>query len=187
VAKYFISTHGDFMKKQLVALGLFSLMSLPVIASDFYVVGDIGSVKWSGGGDSESKTTYLIGGGYKFNEIMSVELSYRDMGKVSESDGSDKFSLAFTAIQLSAVASYAINDTTALYGRLGMAQITADASVRVGGFSGSDTDSKNKALFGLGARFAISENAGVRLEYSQYGKYEDLKLSPATIGFDYHF
>lgn len=172
------------MKKCLIAVSLLSVLSLPSVADGFYVVGDVGSAKWQAEDGSETKTTYMIGGGYRINEIFSAEVAYRDLGKISDSDEYSSESVGFNAIQASVLAAHAFSDAFSLYGRIGMAKVSLDVT-------STDFDSislsKNKCFIGFGGRFALNENLGIRLEYNQYDKFEELELSASTIGIDYHF
>ena len=156
------------MKKQLLAATVLSAMTLPALASNLYVVADLGQVKYEVDSFSESDTGFTLGGGYKFNDTFAVEVAYRNLGEINESEYEDlgdgdyyegSFSNEFSALQVSLVAGFPVSETVNLYGRLGYADIDLDFSfseIEVIGdsestFSGSGTLSRNKVLFGVGA------------------------------------
>lgn len=170
------------MKKNLLACALCAF-SLPALAEGFYAAGELGQAKWKVDSESKNDTAFGVAGGYKFNDIFAVELGYRDLGGVSESDEDGKVSVDFTALQLSVIANAAINDKVGIYGRLGMADLKLKVSVP----GDSASDSKNKAVFGVGAGYAVSQTVSLFVEYDQYAKYEDLKISTFSVGAKFQF
>lgn len=170
------------MKKKLLACALFAV-SFPAFAEGFYAAGELGQAKWKLDSESESDTSFGIAGGYKFNDIVAVELGYRDLGSVSDSDEDGKFSVGFTALQLSVIANAAINDKVGIYGRLGM----ADLKFKYSALGDSGSRSKSKAVFGVGASYAVSQTVSLFVEYDQYAKYEDLKISNFSVGAKFQF
>lgn len=192
------------MKKQLLALSVLSLVAVPAFASNFYLAVDAGSTKIAVDSESESDTTFSVGVGYQFNQYFAAELTYRDLGevtaKVREEMGAgdfyeEKATLGFTALQAAVVASYPLGETSAVYGKLGMADIELDADYsyyevvdgEVYEESASGSESKNKALFGIGYRHSFTPSFALRVEYTQYDDIEDLEVSTATIGLSYNF
>lgn len=180
------------MKTKLALLALAAAIAAPAFAQDFYVGADIGQSKLEadvGNGYTASKheTSWSVFGGYQFHPNFAVELGYRDLGKVSESYAGSNYSLEADAVELSVVGKLPLNDQFDVYGRLGMGSIKAKDSYSdaLGSYSGSTT--KTKALFGVGAHYAISKEFGLRAEYAQFSKIDDVTLSSLTIGADYHF
>lgn len=51
----------------------------------------------------------------------------------------------------------------------------------------TDNESETKALFGIGAGYAFTENLAARLEYSRFAKIEEATLSALSVAFQYHF
>lgn len=192
------------MKKQLLLACVIGTLTLPAMAENFYILGDVGQGKMEVDGDNDStysKTTtaYSFGAGYEFNQFFALELAYRDMGSVSDrgsymEDGiqynyRDKASAS--ALQASIVGKLPISEEFSVFGRLGVGKIDIDydSSESGGGssWSGSDSASKSKALFGVGASYKISQQVELRAEYNQFAKWDDTKLSGLTVGATYHF
>ncbi|WP_374355701.1 outer membrane beta-barrel protein [Chitinimonas sp.] len=180
------------MKLSLSILALAAAVALPAFAAETYVGADIGRSKLEenvgGVSISKNETAWAIFGGYQFHPNFAAELAYRDLGKISEREGSVSANLQAHAVQLSVIGSYPINEQFSVYGRLGLGAIRAKAEVRAPGFYMAEkSDTKTKALVGIGARYAINKQFGIRTEYAEFGKIEGLKLSTFTVGADYSF
>ena len=195
------------MKKQFLLACVLSAFTLPAMADNFYIFGDIGQGKMEvdDGDDSKlSKTTtsYSIGAGYDVNEFLAIEVAYRDLGDVTDRgidfDSAndvyrfvDKYTT--TALQASVVGNLPISDEFNLYGRVGLASIDMDYKSTLGYEDGNNPDpetdsvSKTRALFGVGASFDLTSQLALRAEYNQYAKWDDLKLSALTVGAVYKF
>ena len=81
------------MKKQFLVACILGAFTLPAMADNFYIFGDIGQGKMEVDGGNDSKlsktdTTFAVGAGYDFNKFVAIELAYRDLGEVAER-GSD--------------------------------------------------------------------------------------------------
>lgn len=198
------------MNKQLLVAAFLASAALPTMASDFYMIADLGQSKLDvdaeDGGYSETNTAFSLGGGYKLNETFALELVYRDLGDVSQSESEDfgngdylKFSLdtSVTAFQASVVAQLPLNDAFALYGRLGAGYLKSKTDyefetvvgnrTHFNAGSGSESDSKTKAVFGVGFKYVLSQSFAVRAEYNQYDKWDEATISSATVGLIYQF
>lgn len=190
------------MKKHILPaiafLGLASV-ALPSAASNFYMFADAGRSTFEVDGDDSVKMNgFSLGAGYHINDIFAVELAYRDLGEESESDVYiDEFDVdmnltaGVTAVQASVVASYPLTDALKMYGRAGMArfELEATAGVRDGdvNISATETVSENKAIFGVGLNYALSEKFGLRAEYSRAAKWDELQISTFGVGASYRF
>ncbi|HSC68997.1 MAG TPA: porin family protein [Cellvibrio sp.] len=195
------------MKKQLLAAALLTSVTVPAMASDFYLVADLGKAELDiqvEDGYSKSDTAFSLGGGYKFNETFALEVVYRDLLGFNTQQTDDledgdylniKSDTSVTSIQASVVAQFPLNEAFALYGRLGAGSIKLetdyvfDAVVFGERDSGSNTvsNSKTKVVIGVGVKYALNESVALRAEYNQYDKWEDIKISSATVGLTYQF
>lgn len=194
------------MKKQFLLACVLGAFTLPAMADNFYIFGDVGQGKFELDGSSDSKlsktdTTFSIGAGYDFNKFLAVEVAYRDMGEAvergSDFDGVDDYDyvdkIGITALQASVVGKLPISDVFNVYGRLGLASLDAEYESKEYYADGnnpapySDSESKTRALFGIGASFDVTSQLAVRAEYNQYAKWDDLKLSALTVGAVYKF
>ena len=194
------------MKKKFLLACVLSAFTLPAMAEDFYIFGDVGQGQFELDGSSDSKlsktdTTFSIGAGYDLNKFLAVEVAYRDLGEAvdrgSDFDGIDEYDYVdktgITALQASVVGKLPISEVFNVYGRVGLASLDAEYSSREFYADGnnpdpySDSESKTRALFGVGASFDVTSQLAVRAEYNQYAKWDDLKLSSLTVGAVYKF
>ena len=184
------------MKKVCLVLGISALVSTNVFAGEFYGFADGGQSKLSldlgdGVSFSKSDTAIDVGIGFKINSHFSVEGAYRDLGKISVTDEyDDKASLKGSAFQVSVLASLPVNSKFDLYGRLGFAHIKADLDYEDCCYYSEDfseSESANKAVFGVGGEYKVTESFGVRLEYSKYAKWDEVTMSSTTVGVTYKF
>lgn len=187
------------MKKHLFTTLLLSTLALPVCAQGIYVfagfernkleidVGDFSATKSDNG--------YGIGLGYSLTNHFAIEVAYRDLlsidgGETSE-DYEYRFNSELSALQASLVASYPLNEAVSVYGRLGVGKIEVDTSSYENDWGDitreSESESKTKALFGIGGRYAVTEQFGVRAEYSRFAEIEDTTISSLSLAIDYHF
>ncbi|WP_269531904.1 porin [Chitinimonas sp. BJYL2] len=175
------------MKKQFAALALFAAIATPVMADGFYVGADAGRSKYSFDGGSENDTTLGIFAGYDVHPNFAIEAGYRTFGEISGSDEGVALAVEATGPQASLIAKTQIADGVDVYGRFGVMSVKLKATASMGGVSASESETKARTLFGLGARYAVTKEFGVRAEYTQVAKWDDLKLSTFTVGADYRF
>lgn len=145
------------MKKIAMAILLSAFVATPAVAADtgFYAGIKLGSADKSAGGSSERNSAFGVFGGYAFNPNVAVELGYTDLGTVASGI------IKFTALDVSAVGTFPINQQFSLYGKLGMARTKEEGL----GLSGT----RSAATYGLGGQFNINPNIGVRLGWEHYG------------------
>jgi len=185
------------MKKFWMAFGLVCCAA-PASAEGFYVAGDVGSSKWKiESGGSNTDTAFSVAGGYifdlPFKDTLAIELGYRDLGGFSDSYDGAKATLDLTVTQLSLVASHKINDLLSVYGRAGIADMQIDASYKDEVYNESGSLSKDRAVLGIGGRYALNQQVGVYLEYTRYQDFDDLgdtgdlTVSTLLVGLDYRF
>ncbi len=187
------------MKKHLGLFVLTAAISLPSFAQGFYTFADYTHNKLEGSADgdsaSESDSGYNLGLGYKINNTISVELAYRDIYKKTIHESNSDYSFTgkstVTAIQLSALAFYPLNDKFSFFGRLGYGQLKSKYSYTGQGWgetdSGSGSQSYNRALLGVGTHLSLNEHWGMRLEYDRFAKIEGTSVSSVNLGVEFHF
>jgi len=188
------------MKKQLFTTLLLSTLTLPVCAQGIYVFADFERNKVEHDvydfSISQSNNGYGLGLGYTLTNHFALEVAYRDelfsfdVVEISE-DYEYRETTELSAIQASVVASYPLNDAVSVYGRLGVGKIEVDTSSYENDWGDitreSESESETKALFGIGGRYAITEQFGVRAEYSRFAEIEDTTISSLSLAVDYHF
>lgn len=184
------------MKKHLLTTLLLSSLTLPVYAQGIYVFADFERNKLEvDDGITVSDNGYGIGLGYTLTNYFAIELASRELMSAEGSEIAEDYELRsnteLSALQGSLVASYPLNDAVSFYGRLGVGKIDVDTRFTENDWGditrGSTSKSETKALFGIGGRYAITEQLGVRAEYSRFAKIEDTNISSLSLAVDYHF
>lgn len=163
-----------------------------------YIFGGLGQASYDVDGDSDSATSFGLGGGYKINENFAIEFRYDDFGEIEDSfsEGGDSVSVSFSAsaLALSLKAGIPANETLFLYARVGFSLWDVEASVRetFGGNSASATGSNdgNDLHFGFGAEFAASETVSLGADYTMLAMDLDgldLDISNLSLFVSYSF
>lgn len=186
------------MKKTLIALAIAAASTSAWSqepTSKFYAGASIGQSKFKGACDSEPGTTisnckdtdtaWKIFGGYEFTPNLAVELGYNDFGRISGDAtvvvGGSTFTgsakIEATAFELTGIGTLPLGHQFSLYGKLGVyyAETKSSADVRqttppFASGSSSTSDNNSNLTFGLGARYDITSNIGIRAEWQRFSK-----------------
>jgi OOP family OmpA-OmpF porin len=152
------NTEGKIMKKIAIVALLSTLAAAPAMAADtgFYAGVNVGSATINSPGLS-STTAIGVLGGYDFNKNFAAELAYTDFGSKSYPG----FSVKSSAVSLSGVGSYPINEQFSVFAKLGVASTSMSAT-------GSPTTSKSDLTYGVGAQLNVNKQIGIRLGYDVY-------------------
>lgn len=187
------------MKKSLLVTALLSSLALPAAAQNLYVFADVERNKIEADAGrfsiSNSENGFGLGVGYAFNNTFAIEVAYRDLMNISDRESFEDYEyssdLDITAFQLSVLGNYALNEQVAVFGRLGVARIEFDIEEYENDwgdtYTDSSSESKTRALIGVGASYAFNENLGARVEYNRFADIEDITLSSLSIGLTYSF
>lgn len=109
------------------------------------------------GATDKTDTVWKAFGGYQLNRYFAVEGGYVDLGKASTAGAT----FDSKAWQASAVGSLPLTQQFALTGKLGLAQTETDVSP--GG-----TDHNTDPTYGLGLRYDINKQVGIRGEWERF-------------------
>lgn len=149
--------------KKIIVLALAAACAAPVLAADFYVGADVGRNRFDDEGMKLNKTGLSVFGGYIVSDNIAIEAGYRRLVNGTTTFGSTKVDIDAHALQLSGLFSLPVSSELSLFGRLGVNSIKVKASA--GARKGSDSDTK--ALVGFGARYALTKEVGLRVEYQK--------------------
>ncbi|MBV8658445.1 MAG: porin family protein [Burkholderiales bacterium] len=168
--------------KFIAMLALTAAVSMPAFAGGFYAGGDLGRTKIevdasNGTTASANTTSGSIFGGYQFNRYVGVEIGVRALGK--ETFMGD--TVHASAVQASLMAWLPLSNDFDLFGRVGVARLELSDD------NYNSRQSKTKAVYGLGARYAVTQGLGIRGEYDQYDKWDGVTFSVWSLGADYRF
>lgn len=147
------------MKKIAIAILLSGFVAAPAVAAGGYVGVNAGSAKIDLTG-FDSTTSFGVFGGYAFNENFAAEVAYTNFGS-KDYPAAGVMGVKSHAYSVSAVGSWPINEQFSLFGKLGFATTTLEAT----GFAST---SKSDLTYGVGAQFNVNKQVGIRLGYDSY-------------------
>lgn len=154
----------------------------------------------------DTDTAWKVLGGYRLNANFAVEGVYQDLGGAVASGTVSDPDISFTgtldsdawALSVDAVGILPLGDKFNLFGKVGMAYTSVDATLRGSGtafgqpFSGSFShkDSDVGLKLGVGVAFEVIDKLSVRFEWERFndagGDYEaDIDL--ISLGVTYRF
>ncbi|MFY0676549.1 MAG: porin family protein [Neptuniibacter sp.] len=167
-----------------------TLLSSTVFAdSNFYLGGSIGQTEVDYVPEAgatvtdDSDTSWKIFGGYNINENFAVEVAYQDLGDNSAVVLGQPTYIDGDALSISLVGKLPINDQFGLFGKLGYADVEADADVPSINASVSASDSD--VLYGIGAVYSVTEAVDVRLEWEHIDLADE--IDTVSLGVSYNF
>ncbi len=126
----------------------------------------------------DNRGAYRVYAGFEAGRVFAIEGAYTDFAKTSDGLASMELSGLSAAVLIN----IPLLPTIAPYGKLGM--MSWDRKRSFGSLSSSDDGSD--VFYGLGARFALSYNLDLRLEYERYA-IDDMDLDMASINLQYRF
>jgi OOP family OmpA-OmpF porin len=133
-----------------------------------------------------------IAGGYHFSPMLAAEIDYAKFGDSTLSyAGVGDATLAMHSVQIAAVGTYPLNPQFDLIGKLGFSSNT-EKLTGTGSFSTlNSSNSKTDLLIGIGAQYNLTSNASIRLQYEDFGKFdnysEPVKASVFSLGITSNF
>ena len=169
-------------------------------AQGFYIGGSVGQsdiddsittgLITSGTVDGKD-TGFKLFGGYQFNQNLGVELAYVDLGEASYSGtflGAPVTGgkVEVSGFNFSAVGTYPLNPSFALFGKLGVLAWEAKATDVTGGVPFSAKDDGADISFGLGASYNFTKNVSARVEWERF-KMDSADADLLSIGIVYKF
>lgn len=172
------------MKKYFVA-AVVALAAVPAVAADsaWYVGADLGNTNFKEDGDKSNRVGFGATVGYRINENVALEVQARRLGRSGD--------LSANAVSASVLGILPLENNFSLYARLGYGRNSLKEDLGSVEYSVH----KSKALFGLGASYAIDKNWSVRAEYVNLGKNQfrdgqasiDVKMQQFNLGVNYSF
>ncbi len=145
--------------KKIAAVALLSaFIAAPVAAEDMhmYIGANVGSAQIDVTG-FDASTAFSVLAGHKFNSNFAAEVAYVNFGSVDVAPGD---TVKSSAMSLSGVGSFPLNDQFSLFGKLGVASTTVEGT----GFSEKNTG----VTYGVGAQFDFDRQFAIRAGYDAY-------------------
>ena len=124
------------------------------------------------GAKDERDTAWKLFGGYQFNRYLGVEAGYVDLGKASVGGtaGGNPAAASFDSQvwQAAAVGSLPLSQQFAATAKLGVARADTDITGSIGAAPIATTDRNTAPTYGLGLRYDVNKNVGVRAEWERF-------------------
>lgn len=134
---------------------------------------------------SNGPRSFSFYGGYRLSEYVDLEAGYTGFGHFKFGGAGD---IDLTALHLALKGSIKVSESWSLFGKAGAVRHKVDTAVTGG--TGRET-AKVKAMFGIGAAYAVTPRLSLTAEVSDYGKVDTqnmkLKFRQAQLGLKYSF
>jgi len=102
-------------------------------------------------------TSWKVYGGYTLNKLIDLEVAYHSVGDLSRTTEAGTETSEISALSVSAVGKYEINETIEAFGKVGASSWTSNNST-------GDQDGTS-LTYGLGAKISMNENMKIRAEW----------------------
>lgn len=127
---------------------------------------------------NDSRWSWRAFAGMEANRVFSLEVGYTDFGRTEDGD----VKLDASGWTIAGLAALPITPWFAPYGKVG--QLFWDREREVGPLSRSD--SSNDLFYGVGARFTLTPNTDLRLEYERMAM-ADTDVDMGSINLQFRF
>jgi OOP family OmpA-OmpF porin len=176
----------------LIVTLLGALFSLAALAQESrpYLGGALGQSKFKEWCDptlaacDDKDSTWKLFGGYRFNRYFAVEGSYVDWGEVTATTTTgERVAADQHSYGIAAVGSLQIGPQFTVFGKLGLLR-TEQETRRITPPASSRERKETELHYGLGVRYSLTKNWGLRAEWENTDKLEVQMLS---IGVEFTF
>ena len=124
---------------------------------------------------------WKVVGGYRFHRYFAAEVTYIDWGKVSASSATTSVTANNTSFGVAAVGILPVGERFSLFGKFGFLQTEQDLAL---GGASSSTGDDTEMHYGIGLKYRLTKNWGLRAEWEQT---ERLKAQMLSVGAEYAF
>jgi len=196
-----------------IALLLLVLSPMLAHADDWGISAEVGSSRFSGMPNlrfsKTSDTSERLTLDYSFNETLSLEAGYVDLGKASSSTGhvpcegaecivdpsgsSFSESVKSHGFVIEPMLRMPFSSIVSLCVRAGLYQGSVDQSNDASGFVNASSISTTRFIFGAGVQFSLNDRWSTRLMWDYYGKLGNGQVTSNTnvdvysLGITYRF
>ena len=125
---------------------------------------DAGDYCGTAGSCNEDDTAWKVYGGYRINENIDAEISYASIGDINRVVEGGTETSEISALSISAVGKYEINDSVEALGKIGATRWTSDNN-------GIDDDGVSLS-YGFGAKVSLNESMKLRAEWESISDVE---------------
>lgn len=153
---------------------VFGITVSPALADGFYYfatdigqseTSDICSGSFGGAGCNDKAGLLRVSGGFQFARELGTEISYGYYGKESLGAGASSSNWKASGFQIAGIYSYSLptENKWSVSAKLGMALTKLDLT------SANSSDTNTNLTWGVGVRYDLSHEVGVRLLYEKLG------------------
>ena len=126
-------------------------------------------------------------GGYQLNKYLALEGGYVNLNDVQGVNGTVRSDIATEAWTFSPVLTYPVTNKLSLLARVGAAYMQGEVRTKNGtALTTRRSDDGYEPFYGVGARYAVFDNLGVRAEWERYDR-DDYNIDLLTAGIDLKF
>lgn len=177
------------MQKQFFAalLGAALVMPLAAQAEGSYVKFGVGPSEYKDDIGSENKTAVALAYGFSIDKNFDVELGYVNLGKLKLGSADAYSSTQTQSFYVAGVGTLPLTDAFSVFGKLGVTANHINSKFTDADGTISNTDTKARALLGVGLAYNFTKEIAGTLEYQYFGKVDEMKLSALTVGVKYGF
>lgn len=176
------------MKRIVTTALLTGFVAAPALTANAgaFIAIDLGAGRYSdatvsgGNGESYDNPGFAsIAGGYHFTPNLGIEAAFSVFGDSTAEYPNATTTLKTSVFQVAAVGTYSFNEKFAVFGKLGVAGISAEESGTAAAASLSGNGDSTNFMFGVGGQFNFNQHWGIRLQYEDFGK---VKYTPYVFG-----
>jgi len=106
---------------------------------------------------NKEDTSWKVTGGYTLNKMMDLEVAYHSIGDINRTTATGTEASELSAVSISAVGNFEINETIQTFGKVGAASWTSSNT------AGDETGTG--LTYGLGAKISMNESMKIRAEW----------------------
>lgn len=130
---------------------------------------------------------WKVYGGYQFNKYLALEGGYVNLNDVQGVSGNVRTDIATEAWTFGPVLTYPVSNKLSLIARAGAAYMQGEVRTNTGtAVTRRTSDDGYEPFYGVGARYAVFDNLGVRAEWERYDR-DDYNIDLLTAGIDLKF
>lgn len=179
------------MKKFAFATLLFACVTTPALADDtgkMYIGGDLGAATYNNLSPFPNPGVIRFVFGSHFSPSLAGELGYSKFGDSTVTVPGVSATISASAFQIAVIGSLPLNSQFDLTGKLGYSHNSATGTNTLGT---SLNTSNNSLLFGVGAQFHYNSQTTLRVQYDNYGKFENasspMEATAISLGVLFNF
>jgi OOP family OmpA-OmpF porin len=182
------------MKKIALVMLITTLYVAPVFADNTgnaYIAVDVGQAKFVPTLVYSDPGMVRIAGGYNFNANFAIEVGYTKFNEVSTKVTGGSITIASSSFQAAGAFSYPISTDIDLTAKLGVSSNHMNATSSGSVVLSNPNLTNSSILYGVGAQYHINPKVRVRIQYEDFGDFNDVSpsvnLTAFSIGIVYLF